>query len=157
MGGRRSRWPKTLGEMEEYLFSNRVVTESGCWNWTRQKSTSGYGKIHWSRTGHFRVHRVAAMLWLGLKLKSKILVCHRCDNPACFNPEHLFLGTSSDNQKDSVSKGRHYEARKTHCHRGHPFTIKNTRICKSGARACRTCRCIDSLKSYYRNAGRVKK
>jgi hypothetical protein len=54
----------------------------------------------------YYVHRLAAHLWLGLDLDSRVCVLHRCDNPPCFNPDHLFLGTQSDNLRDSISKGR---------------------------------------------------
>lgn len=67
--------------------------------------------------------------------------CHRCDNPACFNPKHLFIGTDSDNQIDRVSKRRHNHAIKTHCKHGHPLSGDNLMINSvKGSRQCKTCR-----------------
>lgn len=51
-------------------------------------------------------HRLAAHLWLGFDLNDPRFVLHRCDNPPCFNPDHLFIGTVQDNQADMAAKGR---------------------------------------------------
>jgi hypothetical protein len=52
------------------------------------------------------VPRVAAAVYLGFDLQDELLICHHCDNPLCFNPEHLFPGTSLDNNRDMAGKGR---------------------------------------------------
>lgn len=52
------------------------------------------------------VHRIAAAIWLGFDLESDLQVNHHCDNPPCFNPEHLFIGTQKDNLRDMDAKGR---------------------------------------------------
>lgn len=55
----------------------------------------------------FYQHRLVAMLFLGLEIQdTTTVVCHKCDNPACINPEHLFLGTQRDNMQDMVRKNR---------------------------------------------------
>jgi len=55
---------------------------------------------------NYMVHRISAWIFKDFDLNGKLIVCHRCDNPTCFNPEHLFIGTNTDNVQDMLSKGR---------------------------------------------------
>jgi hypothetical protein len=80
-------------------------TESGCWEWTGARAPKGYGAIRIRGKTH-RTHRVAYELTYG-PIPVDRIVCHRCDNPPCCNPEHLYLGTYADNAADCVSKGRY--------------------------------------------------
>ncbi len=94
------------------LEAQRKIDEiSGCWLWTGNRDKHGYGYIShvWveGRGSPIAVHRLMAHLKLGLDLsRPEIFACHRCDNPPCFNPDHLFLGTAEDNQADRWRKGR---------------------------------------------------
>ncbi len=96
----------TRDQVEQRLLDNRMIDPAtGCWNWTRSCQGKGYGQT--SFQGHnLRVHRLAAHFWLGFDLSGDLLVLHHCDNPPCFNPDHLWFGTPADNTADMVTKGR---------------------------------------------------
>ena len=76
----------------------------GCWNWMGYKDPNGYGKISVDRTAKL-AHRVSYELTQG-NLDKKLLLCHKCDNPSCVNPDHLFVGTHKDNSQDMIRKNR---------------------------------------------------
>lgn len=85
-------------------FWSRVERTQTCWLWNGTKVGAGYGVF--SVGGSYQMaHRFAFALWHGDIPKGNEC-CHRCDVPNCVNPEHLFLGTHTDNMRDCESKGR---------------------------------------------------
>ena len=90
----------------EERFWAKVVKSDGCWEWTAKHDKNGYGRF--SPNGQYSqvpAHRFSWELHNG-PVPEGMLVCHRCDNPECTNPNHLFLGTPQDNMDDKVRKGR---------------------------------------------------
>ena len=83
---------------------NRTDRSNGCWIWLGAKVTDGYGEIMVNGK-QIRTHRLAWELTNG-SIPKGMCVCHRCDNPSCINPKHLFLGTNNDNIQDRIKKGR---------------------------------------------------
>ena len=81
-----------------------TVPWSGCWIWMRSGLKEGYGRIKINRK-NILAHRYSYERFIGL-IPNGMLVCHSCDEPACVNPNHLFLGTDMTNTIDKVKKGR---------------------------------------------------
>lgn len=93
-------------------FSTRYnVDANGCWIWTgAARSKFGYGQISIGHSGNLSAHRAAYLLLRG-DIPPGMCVLHRCDVPACVNPDHLFLGTKRDNNEDRDRKGRYRNGR----------------------------------------------
>lgn len=106
-----------------------VGHRTSCWPWARYCKPEGYGQFTLSKGVFTTSSRVAYALARG-PIEELMYICHRCDNPPCCNPAHLFLGTQTDNTNDSVSKGR---ANRSHGedHRDHKLTAEDVRAIRA--------------------------
>lgn len=100
----------------EELFWNKVnqdgpiILDTPCWIWTAYTFSKGYGQF-WNGSRIMLAHRYSWELHYGT-LPKNLFICHKCDNPPCVNPEHLFLGTHQDNMDDMIAKNRDYHNKK---------------------------------------------
>jgi len=91
-------------QMKIILYKSFNINENGCWVWNGDIDKDGYGIIY-AFSKRTKAHRFSYELFNGI-IKNELCVCHSCDNPSCINPEHLWLGTSLENTKDCINKGR---------------------------------------------------
>jgi hypothetical protein len=101
MAGSWSKSETLEDRFMKYIF---IDTNSGCWLWTGNVDHYGYGRLGYKMKS-YRASRAAMLIFNG-KDPGKLFVCHKCDNPLCANPEHLFLGTQKDNMQDCKNKKR---------------------------------------------------
>lgn len=124
---------------ERFMSRIRVVGE--CWEWARARHPGGYGATCYNGK-QTKAHRLAYLLFVG-PLPDGAWVLHSCDNPPCCNPAHLYAGTATDNNRDTVRRQRRAMP-VLHCKRGHEFTPENTMVAWKAAgipsgRRCRVC------------------
>jgi hypothetical protein len=135
--------PAPVRSLEERFWPKVDIREGDeCWPWLGYVSPVGYGRVYVSPGHHDNAHRVSYALEHGDP--GELHVLHSCDNKLCVNPAHLRAGTHRDNMLDVSLRKRTANARKTHCKRGHEFTLENTApngpIAAGGrGRSCRTC------------------
>lgn len=87
-------------------FWRNVQKGRDCWEWQGTLRPDGYGVIWWDAASKLlRTNRLAWVLSIG-DIPQGLKVCHKCDNPKCVRPDHLFLGTDADNMDDMRRKGR---------------------------------------------------
>lgn len=94
-------------------FENVIIPEdyTQCWTWRKHHDKYGYPILCvpgiYVKSKQFKVHRYSYMLWNRIPhLSNDQFCCHKCDNPGCLNPDHIFVGSALDNMRDKIAKGR---------------------------------------------------
>lgn len=110
-------------------FWRYVNKTESCWLWTGATRDFGYGVINMGgRNGKAeRAHRLSWILHNG-EIPENMCVCHICDNPLCVNPDHLFLGTRDDNNKDMQQKGRYDKVKRPKGEKHGQSKLDNTQV-----------------------------
>jgi hypothetical protein len=137
--------PDFINRFESAVIRDDCMPD-GCHIWIKGKNQNGYGNIR--NNGRKVIASRASYTIYNGPIPHGMVVCHSCDNPPCVNPAHLFLGSMSDNTKDSVNKKRHSYSKKTHCPQGHEYSGDNLYLYKT-SRKCRIC--VNEAKKRFRN------
>lgn len=105
----KKMWHKTpenkIEQLKKALDRNTIKNQEECWGWKGTVSPNGYGRI-WFAGKVINASRASWFVHYGLIYNKKLCVLHKCDNPICSKPDHLFLGTNKDNTRDMIKKGR---------------------------------------------------
>lgn len=98
---------ETYKEKIKRRLASRGQTENGdeCWNYTGTRTGNGYGHMSYEGRSEY-THRISAIVYLNFDPKCGLLVMHECDNPACWNPTHLSVGTQKQNMGEAAARGR---------------------------------------------------
>ena len=148
---------QTVGERIERFWS-LVATGDECWEWLGSVGHHNYGRF-WNDGKEIKAHRFSWQLHNGA-IPEGLWVLHRCDNPRCVRPDHLWLGTVLENTRDMLAKGRERPPYRgiERCLRGHELSGKNIyQTPKERERGWRQCRkCIAARTTAWRRKQRAE-
>lgn len=96
-----------ISEITKERFFQKVLKTDYCWVWLASKNNIGYGKMKVDGS-IIKAHRLSWIIHTGQIISKTDFICHKCDNPRCVNPQHLFLGNAKTNMNDCSMKGRTY-------------------------------------------------
>jgi hypothetical protein len=140
----------------------KVNKETSCWEWQGTKDGHGYGTFSLGGGKSEKASRFSWQYYNG-EIPDGLFACHICDNPPCVNPNHLFLGTATDNMQDMIAKGRagwqkkirKPDRCKDQCKNGHLMIDDNIRIINTKRGPRRVCKlCQDARSLAYRRRHR---
>lgn len=143
--------PHPVARFMSHVTAATIAVDS-CWHWSGAGKGNGYGAFNLSGTPE-QAHRVAYRLFSG-EIPDGIDVCHSCDNRWCVNPEHLFLGTRSENMADCVRKGRAAGGRRRHLKEQDLQEVR--RLLMAGERVPKVSRITGVSEGVIRNIGHGK-
>lgn len=119
----------TTGGVQARLSKHTKILPDGCHIWTGSKDRKGYGQLRIDKK-LFYAHRIAWELVNG-PIPDGMYACHICDNPACCNPSHIFIGTQSDNMRDASVKGRSAKGQEITCAKLTEDDVRDIRLAYS--------------------------
>jgi hypothetical protein len=131
-----------------------VVRPNGCWHFGKSRRGYATTKLFGRKNG---AHRVSWEIHRGA-IPEGLFVCHHCDNPPCVNPEHLFIGTVSDNAQDMLKKGRGRKVpQKSTCSAGHDLLLFGVPRSDKGSGRVRCGICLRQRKKEYEERNRERR
>ena len=141
----------SLNKMDENILRGKLLKKhkklpNGCWQWTGW-NYGGYGYVRVDGRAE-RVHRMSMMIFRPDDFVYFLLVCHRCNNKLCINPDHLYSGTSKDNYRDEVANGHILSngyGNRDKCLNGHEYISGSYFIGTKGDRIRKKCRLFRRL------------